>query len=62
MAGGEDGAALAARIAELETRVAFQEHALNELSDALAQTRLERLQAAVSLYKALGGGWSRPAA
>jgi multidrug efflux system outer membrane protein len=28
--------------------------------DQLAQVRLSRLQAAVSLYKALGGGWSGP--
>lgn len=28
--------------------------------DQLAQVRLDRLQAAVSLYKALGGGWSGP--
>lgn len=32
---------LAARIAELETRVAFQDHALAELSDALAAARME---------------------
>lgn len=31
----------AARIAELETRVAFQDHALAELSDALAAARME---------------------
>jgi NodT family efflux transporter outer membrane factor (OMF) lipoprotein len=30
--------------------------------DQLAQVRLNRLQAAVSLYKALGGGWSAPQA
>ncbi len=30
--------------------------------DQLAQARLSRLQAAVSLYKALGGGWSEPKA
>ena len=30
--------------------------------DQLAQARLSRLQAAVSLYKALGGGWSEPEA
>lgn len=30
--------------------------------DAAAQLRLARLQAHVSLYKALGGGWSMPAA
>lgn len=29
------------RIAELESRVAFQEHALTELSDALAESRAE---------------------
>lgn len=29
------------RIEELETRVSFQEHALNELSDALADARAE---------------------
>ncbi|RMH94923.1 hypothetical protein EBB59_01135 [Lysobacter pythonis] len=29
------------RIAELETRIAFQEHALNQLSDALADARVE---------------------
>jgi multidrug efflux system outer membrane protein len=30
--------------------------------DQLAQIQLNRLQAAVSLYKALGGGWSADAA
>lgn len=29
------------RIEELETRVSFQEHTLNELSDALADARAE---------------------
>lgn len=29
------------RLAELETRIAFQEHALNQLSDALADARAE---------------------
>ena len=30
---------------------------LAEVRYQLAQTRLARLEAAVSLYKALGGGW-----
>lgn len=34
-------AALEQRFAELETRLAFQEHALIELSDALAASRME---------------------
>ena len=34
-------AALEARLVELETRVAFQEHAMAELSDALAAARIE---------------------
>lgn len=32
------------RIAELETRIAFQEYALNQLSDALADARNEIAQ------------------
>ena len=39
------------RIDELETRVAFQEHALNELSDALAEARAEIARHAVLLAK-----------
>ena len=56
---GDDSSLLAARIAELETRVAFQEHALNELSDALAESRhesarvLERLQRALDELRSL---------
>ena len=45
--------ALAARIAELEARVAFQEHALGELSDALAEARLEGSRAAATLQRVL---------
>lgn len=45
--------ALAARIAELETRVAFQEHALGELSDALAESRLEAARVAEKLHRVL---------
>ena len=33
--------ALEARLVELETRLSFQEHAIAELSDALAQARME---------------------
>jgi len=33
--------ALERRLAELETRLAFQEHTLGELSDALADARME---------------------
>ena len=34
------------RIVELETRLAFQEHALSELSDALAELRHEAARSA----------------
>lgn len=37
-------AALEQRLAELETRLAFQEHALGEMSDALAATRMEAVR------------------
>jgi SlyX protein len=39
-AGASDDS-LEQRLVELETRVAFQEHALNELSEALADARAE---------------------
>ena len=35
------------------------QQSLFSVEDALVQTRLARLQAAVSLYQALGGGWPR---
>ena len=41
------------RLAELETRIAFQEHALNELSDALAAARDEEARNALLLHRAL---------
>lgn len=41
------------RLVELETRVAFQEHALNELSDALAAARDEEARNALLLHRAL---------
>ncbi|MGE0726281.1 MAG: efflux transporter outer membrane subunit, partial [Alphaproteobacteria bacterium] len=34
---------------------------LFQAQDALARIRLDRLQAAIDLYQALGGGWSQPA-
>lgn len=41
------------RLAELETRVSFQEHALQELSDALAEARQEEGRNALRLHRAL---------
>jgi SlyX protein len=41
------------RLVELETRLAFQEHAMGELSDALADTRLEAARLADMLRQAL---------
>lgn len=55
------GNGLEQRLVELETRFAFQEQALAELSDALAQARLERarsdelLQAVLSDLRGLRG-------
>jgi SlyX protein len=42
-----------ARLIDLETRVAFQEQALNELSDALAASRAETARLARLLQNAL---------
>jgi SlyX protein len=44
---------LEARVVELETRLAFQEQALAELSDALAEARLELSRNEVLLRRAL---------
>ena len=41
------------RFAELETRVAFQEHALAEMSDALAEARAESARTQELLRRAL---------
>lgn len=43
----------AERIEELETRIAFQEHALNELSDALADARAEIARHAIVLARVI---------
>lgn len=42
-----------ARLAELETRLAFQEHALSEMSDALAAARDEEARNALLLHRVL---------
>lgn len=41
------------RLVDLETRVAFQEHALTELSDALAAARSEEARNSLLLHRAL---------
>ena len=46
-------AELEARLVELETRLAFQEHAVAELSDALAAARMESERNAGLLRRAL---------
>lgn len=61
-------AANALRLAEIRYRegaddlltVLDAQRTLFNAQDQLAQIRLNRLQAAVSLYKALGGGWAAP--
>ena len=41
------------RLVELETRLAFQEHAMAGISDALAETRIEAARMAELLRRAL---------
>jgi len=41
------------RIAELETRLAFQEHTLGELSDAMAEIRMESARNAETLVRVM---------
>ena len=48
-----DVAALEQRLVELETRLAFQEHAIVELSDALAASRAEVARNAEMLRQTL---------
>jgi len=47
------GSGLEARVVELETRLAFQEQAMAELSDALAEARLELTRNDALLRRAL---------
>jgi outer membrane protein TolC len=41
--------------------VLITQQALFQAQDVLAQAQLSRLQAVVSLFQALGGGWQKPA-
>jgi SlyX protein len=41
------------RLAELETRISFQEHALSEMSDALAESRMESYRQTEMLQRAM---------
>ena len=50
---GPGDAALEQRLIELETRLAFQEHALGELSEALAEARAEGSRTAEMLRSML---------
>lgn len=58
---GLGDARLEQRLVELETRLAFQEHALTEMSEALAEARIERarsdelLQAVLADLRGLRG-------
>ncbi len=49
----DESSALHDRIVELETRLAFQEHAMTELSDALAELRAEAARSADLLRRVL---------
>ncbi|MEJ2123627.1 MAG: efflux transporter outer membrane subunit [Alphaproteobacteria bacterium] len=52
-------AQLKSGVIDLTTLLSVQ-RTLFSAEDAMAEARLNRLNAAVSLYKALGGGWQRP--
>jgi SlyX protein len=53
VAGDDESDVLERRIVELETRLAFQEHAQTELSDALAELRAEAERSADLLRRVL---------
>ena len=53
MSATQDTDALQGRVVELETRLTFQEHAMAELSDALAELRTEAARSADLLRRVL---------
>lgn len=53
MTAAQDTDALQGRIVELETRLSFQEQAMTELSDALAELRTEAARSADLLRRVL---------
>ncbi len=53
MTAAQDKDALQGRVVELETRLTFQEHAMAELSDALAELRTEAARSADLLRRVL---------
>lgn len=53
MGNSNDTDSLQARVVELETRLAFQEHAMAELSDALVELRNEAARSADLLRRVL---------
>jgi SlyX protein len=53
MTAAQNADELQARVVELETRLAFQEHAMAELSDALAELRTEAARSADLLRRVL---------
>ena len=53
MSGEPEGLLLEQRLVELETRLSFQEHALGELSDALAAARDESTRNSLLLHRAM---------
>jgi SlyX protein len=53
MSTARDTDALQGRVVELETRLTFQEHAMAELSDALAELRTEAARSADLLRRVL---------
>lgn len=53
MSSDREQSVLEQRLVELETRLSFQEHALGELSDALAAARDESTRNSLLLHRAM---------